>query len=463
MTPDLRTLLAQAARDEEHRAAADAPDPTTTARTVATFARRRRTVRTAALAAGAVAAVAVGALGIHGLARPTPGPPAVPAPAQPTPAVGEVTTHPGLPTAVAMQPGMLEDAGPGWALVLYGAPALADDAMPPTVLYLVGPDGQVVEVPSALTLDGADRPVLLEWAPGTSSVLARIGPDHRPEYAVLDLLTGEEVLRLDGESLSAELVGDGTGDLLVTMVGGDGTVSLDRMDPWGQKVAATTLASTGAAAEPGTTVSWLTSPDRTAILGRTTSDLTILDATDLTPQVSLSTPYPDVQDACRSRAWVEAGVVLVCGPEGWTQAGPGPSSALWLAPVDGGPAQPIGPAGALADLSVRSVWAVQGRTVLRVREQDDDGTLRLVEADGPLLTELPAPEAGWARLMAGTGDRLLAVTIGGDDDSEFGLISVDPFAGATTELIGRPEQPVPGVGLVVLGVVEGTTEAEGWQ
>lgn len=244
---ELTDLLAgfAAARDE-----ATAPDGAARLPVVAAQVRRRRLVRTVTVSGLAAAAVLGIAAGVYGLTRPDPTPPVesptptvTPSPT-PTPTeepteeptqeppqpLGEVTVHPLLPAAQPLMEGVLEETTPAWSMVTYYDQdlALGPEVDHPTVLYLVAPDGSVMEVPTPVSLmapctfcDGSSVPAVREWLPGTS--LAIVTPLHDDNESVLhwqmvDLLTGEVLVAVDGEPgsfLSMRFVHDDTADVLV--------------------------------------------------------------------------------------------------------------------------------------------------------------------------------------------------------------------------------------------------------
>lgn len=462
MSTDLRSLLHEAARTEAAEAAREAPaDVAAEVERLAALARRRRARVTGGWLAGAAAVVALGVVLSDVLPAADPVPPARPAPwVEETPDDGPVevervdgvVVHDGLPVARAMPDGALESAVDGSALVLYGAPASpADDALPPTVLYLVDPDGDVVDVPHALVLDGPDMVSPQSWLPGTRLVLTAV---HAPvdTFEVVDLLSGDVLGRVQAEgSMSPDVrfAGDGTTDLVVVRPSG-GTVTVDRITAQGDVLASTTVE---APAEVDVSAGWITSEDGRWGMSTLPGERLVTAMTDVSPGPSL--PYPDGPTGdCRPSTWVGADVLLRCEAGGAWLARPGTGD---LVPVLAG--APDAAAG-----RVRSAWDVGGEAVLRLRGEDLT-RLTLVDTTGEVLVDLSVADlGGHPRVMAGvdggSGAGLLAIVAGGDGTGPWRLVRVEVPSGRVVELLGEPADPVLGVGMLPLGVVGSTVQGE---
>lgn len=309
--------------------------------------RRARAGRVGLVAGGALVAcglVAGGALAVTQVDR-TPAasgsevgvdrPPAVVAePTTPaTPRVlGTVTEGPGLPAAQPLLEGMLEAAGPGWSLVQFEAREI-DDA---TFVYLMGPDGTLYEVPTAI---GARSwfldPWVLDWLEGTSLVIANGAWSGDAE--VVDLLTGRRLLtvpsRLEGhpEAMrSIAFVGDGTTDLVAswTWSGVDGVLTehvvrlgLDGVE---RAVAELPLARGAGYEAP------LLSDDGERLVLNDAAGPRIVASTDFRELTAVPAPDPADAAACAAVRWLgEDALLLRCVLDDAS------TTELWLGPLSG--------------------------------------------------------------------------------------------------------------------------------
>lgn len=451
MTQDLSTLLREAAQTEEQHARDTAPDPHAETARIAALASRRRRTRTAGLSAGlAAAAVVAGLLAVEVPALPSPTLPAWldPDRGDSPPDDGQVVEDPALPDAAPMPDGALESAGPGWALVLYTGGAAGSDAVP-TRLYLVGPAGERYLVPHALE-DLRDDGGLtgLQWLPGTTLVLADAPGTG---WVVLDVLDGRTVAEVtpSGPSREAEArwIGDGTTDILVQS---PGALSLSRVTLAGAPVAETTLVLAEPDADPGR--GWSVSPDGRFAVTTMRSERLVTDLGDFSAGPLLTHPYPG--DACAPAGWAADEVVLLTC-HGWGDDD-GEARELWLAPLDGAEPSPV----AIPADTAQSVWSVDGRTVVRVR-QDDPARLVLATPDGDPVLDLDQEDTGGSvRLVGVEGGSLLAVVVGTPPVEAWRLVRIDAGTGAVTELVPAPERPVAGAGMLPLGVVGGEVRPE---
>ncbi|WP_448630473.1 hypothetical protein [Cellulomonas soli] len=233
MADDLRDALHGLYATHESTAAATPAGPALALATVSRKARRRRAARTAGTGAVVVALVGVVTVGAAA-ARTTwwsPQPAAtspVTATPSPTPSpsgtaadvTATVTSSPFLPAAQPLPAGFLEQTDATWNLVAYDS----RDGSHPAVLYLVGPEGQLVEVPSPLAgaLRSGDEagPRVIGWLPGTTRVLVPTasGTGDTAAAQVVDLLSGEPSATFEGSGAvypSVGFLGDGTTDVLV--------------------------------------------------------------------------------------------------------------------------------------------------------------------------------------------------------------------------------------------------------
>lgn len=451
MTKDLSTLLREAVQTEEQHARGTAPDPERETVRIAALATRRRRSGTARLAAGlAAAAVVAGLLAVEAPALPVPTLPAWLGPDRGDARVDDsrVEDHPALPDAAPMPDGALESAGPGWALVLYSGGAAGSDAVP-SRLYLVGPAGERYTVPHALEGLRDDGGLTgLQWLPGSTLVLADAPGTG---WVVLDVLDGRTVAEVapSGPSRETEArwVGDGTTDILVQSAG---ALALSRVSLAGGPVAETTLVLAETDAERGR--GWTVSPDGRFAVTTMRSERLVTDLRDFSAGPLLTHPYPG--DACAPVGWAAGEVLLTC--HGWGDDD-AEARELWLAPLDGAEPSRV----ALPADSAQSVWSVDGRTVVRVR-QDDPARLVLATPDGDPVLELGAEDTGgFVRLVGVEGDSLLAVVVGPPPVEAWRLVRIDAGTGAVTELVPAPEQPVAGAGMMPLGVVGGEVRPEG--
>lgn len=136
--------------------------------------------------------------------------------------VSTVTVDPRLPSAQQLPAGLLATTDVGWMIATVVGRAADENASsdPARVVDLISPDGVRYELPDL----GAFVPD--QWLPGSPLALGVDESQPPGALAVIDLETGETVLRpdvralvagLSAESLEATFVGDGTTDLVVTV------------------------------------------------------------------------------------------------------------------------------------------------------------------------------------------------------------------------------------------------------
>jgi len=178
---------------------------------------RRRVVRHTIETGGVLAVAAVVAVGAWVGTRHTPAPPAQPTPSvapsvAPTPAAGAL----GLPPALVLPDGMLQDSRPGWALQQTRPTYTGDDSDGETadVIDLVSPQGdryRVLDLPS----DAEGQPTLVAWTSGATSALTVGWTDQGTVgLSTLDLLTGS----------STPIAGTSTFASTTSSVAADGSV-----------------------------------------------------------------------------------------------------------------------------------------------------------------------------------------------------------------------------------------------
>lgn len=244
MTPLLQTVLHDLHETGE-RTVAETYDPAAVHQRIEAVAARRRRTVTAVTAVASAACLGLLTVGMGQL-----GAAPAPEPADSVPDDGR------LPRSAPLTPEVLEQAGPGWSLVVYDATALPaldpdgkalgshllDGQTGPAVLYLVAPDGTPYEA-YEFPPDPDRRAIhLASWDPGATRVLAWVGmgvdttdtESWSGHLVTIDLADGREVGSFEsGESAwLAALTVDGQ-----ALVGWDGD-DLTWREPDGTRTAA---------------------------------------------------------------------------------------------------------------------------------------------------------------------------------------------------------------------------------
>ncbi len=440
MSRDLSSVLQSFAEDEARAAAAESTDPDAGTQVLVSRVSRRRRMRTGMVTTAAAAVVVVLGVGVYAVTTPEPNPPATPEPLpthSPTPTEEEtpepeettepeetadpgpgseddsrpaVTAHPLLPDALPLVPGIFASADDGWYLVDYTTGWL-DGAMPdpPSVLYLISPDGLRYEVPVDRT-----TAFVTDWLEGTSLALAYSGHgvDGAAVFGLVDLEDGREVGRYtSGPDEELTFVGDGSTDVLVVRMipkpRGPNSWTVERRTLDGTTVAS--IPPFTPKRSPQWADPFSVSPDRDRILVRDPADYRIVRMRDFAP-VSLA----PVLEAVRARVPGPGGGPQPCDPVDWFGSDriivscaefsrpddDGVSiltSSLWTVRLDGGDARRLLVEGAQPMLDgetrprdIRGIWSVDGRTVIDVEDAEGmcsllgmvraDGTVEVVEA-----------------------------------------------------------------------------------
>lgn len=327
---------------------------------------------------------------------------------EPTPppsprALGPVTQAPGLPPAEPLLEGMLEAAGPGWALVQVEAREVEDA----TFVYLMDPDGALHEVPTPLARRTWSTDLWIDdWLQGTS--LVTVTQWQSGDVVVVDLLTGRRLLtipsRIEGFSTASRtvaFVGDGTTDVIAswTSYGEDDdavghTVRLG-LDGVERDVVEYPFAR-GGSPEP------LISDDRERLVLSDAAGPRVVATADFGDVASVPLPYSPEDADCAATRWLgEAALLLGCvlHDSGYT-------NEAWIAPVSGG--EPV----RLAEGYGVTAWAdadgvVLGRVtdVPSSRYEGDASGVELHRCgwDGTCGTEPAAVIEGWMTTVGDDG------------------------------------------------------------
>lgn len=468
MSTPLRALLHDLSDDETRAAATH--DATEIGDRLRTQVRRRRTRRYVGTG-GAVAAAAAAVLAASVLTSPAPTVPAEPSPSvtvttpaptptpTPTPTataaarvpLGPVTAHPDLPAAEALAAGDLEATTDEWQLALVQPSDGVEDPAP-TVLYLLGPQGQRYEVPAPISWDG----LLLDgWLPGTTLmvVAASDGAPELPKsvapWRVVDMLTGDVLTTVDPDpdpwtAQAVHLLRDGSRDVLVTTsrwTGSPGSVvtSAERRTLTGAVVTQMDPLATDSSWSDDATVS----SDGEWVLLATGPTTHIRSTRDLTVEAPAQTPYPEAPERCHAGSWLGgADLVVECLPDRpWidrfaAQPTPAPGESVeglyedrvetWVVPVAGGAPTLLGTGVAALDHS-RVGDQVYGLDM----ERSGDAWSRLVRFSGGATFE-PVDVPGFETTFSTVSGGRLWVMLRRDDALD--LVALDPATGATQVL-----------------------------
>jgi hypothetical protein len=468
MTRDLGDLIRTTGDDAAHSTArAFTPDAATS---LFRAAHHRRVLRQAGAgtAAACVAAV-IGVVALHpwGTTPPatTPSPTATSAPTATTPTttgpsttpttsptaaastkpviIGTVTHNPLLPDAKPLEAGLLENAGPGWALVEYVEYSTAVQSDGPAkplsdVLYLVDPHGIHYEVRNL----GPDSTLsIVDWQPGSSRVLATFDDPSRVE--IVDLVTGKTVSSFSPPGLvtwSPRLTRP-TGKNIVAEVTESGTKRLQRFSPSGEL-----LSTLVELPDPNTSPSWIYSEDGTyVVLGVAYTDQRAgtygtYGIKKISYDGATTTALDTGSDAsgCEAVRWWDAERVLVrcITPGAPTTEYPtgGAAENMLLVRVDGGAPEALTTYAGDPEGMLQGAWDVWrfGDTQFDMSVGDDCGSASLSQVDPDGSSHVVADSlAGVVRV----GDRLL---IGqGCTWNKFG--SFDPDTGTLTPYIASTD------------------------
>lgn len=457
MTRDLSSLLNEFAEAEGRASMATAPTVAAEAAALGSRITRRRMLRSGGTVVASAAALVVMAVGVQSLTAPEPTAPADPTPSvspepspsptssrspSPTPtaepgatpapepeALG-VTVHPLLPSALPIEPGMLEAAGEGWSLVEYRdlEPGQGEEEyLFVGALYLVSPVGERYEVPTA----DLGTVEIVDWLPGTSRVLVESYGSDSSTWQIRDLTTGETLAELGSPTGPAALVDGGDAVIAYRFAQSEASPlgSVVRMSAAGTVEAQ--VASSGLDGAFGAV-----NPARTYVLDADPDTIPrVMKTSDLSP-VTLPPMIGDMPlDNCEARQWFGDDVLLRCH----SQSGPDVNgvalgaASLWRVPLDGSAPTMLAVTtqytpNAPSVIALQELWDVDGRIVGRAF----DGRVAEITADGAIaplpLTVLNTAEAAGGRLLA-------FIWPTGSAEARRGFYSLDPFTGQGTELV----------------------------
>lgn len=436
MNDDLAAVLNSFVDTEGDFATLTAPDPSSEAGALARRVSRRRAVRTGASALSAAALIVALVVGVHSLQGPAPGPPVLPAspvPARPSPSptgsstaavLPKVTTHPLLPVAEPMEPGMLEAADSNWRLFRFQSWAEMDGAPSPAVVYLLSPDGRTYEVP---TPSDPAAWYLLDWLPGTSMAIIQMA--HDSPTRVIDLVSGTTVLDLDaGNVWDARFVHDGTHDVIYNA--GGAQAGLRRVTTEGQ-----VRATTAPFSAPHGTESWLLSPRGAAVLVNDAEGPHLIASADFAA-MSMTSPYPARPEACRAWRWVtETEVLVECAKAGAHAFQLGEPSEFWLTTVGSG--EPRQLSGLPSATRLGGLWQVGSRLVAASfgPSEAESAWWDVVYGGTTLLSHGGTPDLTVVDVL---GSELIGVSRTQQADgirSVTSLVAIDPVRGTTRTLV----------------------------
>ncbi len=468
MSDDLSAMIRAAVDSETERAACTHPYISGTFEELRGRARRRRAVgavsvaTACALVVGA-AAVAVGQPWSKPLPPATttsPDPTSTKAP-EPTPGptdaavIETVTVDPHLPQAQPLRAGVLAGTGAGWAMVEYNGSVdtEAETVEGPHVLYLVAPDGTLVQVADLTDADDSMR--LLDWLPGTGRVLLSVSgkaAGDAESVRVVDLETGD----VEGEiALAAGTYGVNasftrpTGRNVAVWTDGDEGVSLVRYSASGEELGALADKLPSVASTP---TGYLYGPDGTFVVVGAGATFEMIPVDGSAPT---ALPLPAGTLGCAPvRWWPDGRLLATCADDGGADTVGDPDGTLgsrltsensWLFDI----AHPAKAerltayvSTSVVDFGIEDVWDVAGTRY--ARWAGDCGGMSLGVSDGAAYTSLA--DGVWT--YGPWHDGFLAASRPSCGDPYAELVSVARDGGVTT-LVPRVEGAY-GIGKVVL-------------